>query len=378
MANLQIKNGEIITDTEGIVFNRTLNVASGSYSAAFGNTNTASGTASFAEGQGTTASNTGAHAEGDTTTANAPASHAEGSLTLASGTGAHAEGDATTASGAASHATGSNTTAGGPASFAGGTGTVPNRIESNGLSSFVFGYLDCKGTDIGTAILGGTSNKVGQNVTYNNDYSGIFCGSANNIISTTANDRDSVIVGGSGNTITNCTRSVIIGGNNGTLTAEDDTVLIGGIKRGGYVLSDTLTVAASNSSSSSYNTIWSFNAVAGAIYEMSIIGNYQTALTTTGIKLKLDGTATCNVAGKLYGSISAAAVATELAIVAATMTSQLITTGVSANNTPHSIGANIIFRCTVGGTVLITMASEVNASAAQLNIGSTCIVERIN
>ena len=59
------------------------------------------------------------------------------------------------------------------------------------------------------------------------------------------------------------------------------------------------------------------------------------------------------------------------------MTSVLITTGVSAINTPHAIEGNIIVRCTTAGTVILQMASEVNGSDAQLNIGTAVIVERV-
>jgi len=222
---------------------------------------------------------------------------------------------------------------------------------------------------LGTQATGNYSHAQGDN----NDATGNWshAGGRNSIASGLAS-----FVHSSGSTVSG-NNSVIIGGGNITLT-DDNTVYLGGIKRGGYVLADTLTVANTNSSNTVYNTVWTFNAIAGAIYKMEMIGTHQTVATTTGIKIKLGGTATCNVVGKLYGAISNAAVATELAIPATTMTSELVTTGVAVINTPHFVGADVVFRCTVGGTVLVTMASEVNASAAQLNIGSTCVVERIN
>lgn len=364
MANLKFKNGKIITGTEGIAFNDSANVASGADS--------------HAEGFNTSANGFYSHAEGGGTTASGNVSHAEGFATTASGDDSHAQGNTTVASGNYSDASGLYSRAIGPASFAGGYGTASFYNEAGGTASFVYGYLQNRAYDTGTAIIGGTSNDVGLNATYTNDYAVIVGGNNNTIDSTSANDSNSVIIGGTTNTITNCTNSVIIGGTTNTLTGEDNTILLGGIKRGGYVLANTLTAANTNSSNTAYNTVWTFNAVAGAIYKMEMIGNYQTAALTTGIKIKLGGTATCDVVGKLYGAVSNAAVATELAIPATSMTSELITTGVAVINAPHFVGADVVFRCTVAGTVLVTMASEVNTSAAQLNIGSTCVVERIN
>jgi hypothetical protein len=153
--------------------------------------------------------------------------------------------------------------------------------------------------------------------------------------------------------------------------------IINGVRVGGYVLNNTLTTAVANTSNASYTTVWSFNGVANAIYKIEMIGTYQTAALTTGIKIKIGGTALCNVAGKMYGGISNAAVATELSVPVSTMTSELVTTAVSTINSPHFIGGDIIFKCNTSGTINITMASEINLSSAQLNIGSTCVVERL-
>lgn len=176
---------------------------------------------------------------------------------------------------------------------------------------------------------------------------------------------------GNGDGLTNVVASTY---NGGTITG---TTTFTGVRVGGYVLNNTLTNASTNSSSTVYTTVWTFNGVAGQTYKMEMIGTYQTAATTTGIKIRLGGTAVCDVAGKIYGAIGNTAVNTELAIMASTMTSQLITTGVGGINSPHFIGCDVIFRCTTSGTVLVTMASEINTSSAQLNIGSTCVVERL-
>lgn len=156
-----------------------------------------------------------------------------------------------------------------------------------------------------------------------------------------------------------------------------DTTTFTGVRINGYVLNNTLTVASSNSSNTVYTNIWTFNGVAGQTYKMEMIGTYQTAALNTGIKIRIGGTALCNVAGKIYGAIGNTAVNTELAIMASTMTSELVTTGVGGTNSPHFIGCDVIFKCNTSGTIIIQMATEINLSAAQLNIGTTCVVERL-
>ncbi len=54
-----------------------------------------------------------------------------------------------------------------------------------------------------------------------------------------------------------------------------------------------------------------------------------------------------------------------------------LTTAVNPINSPHIWGADFVFRCTTGGTLSLQWASEVNASAAQLNVGSVMMVEEI-
>lgn len=381
MANLKIKNGKIITGTEGIALSDSANIATGDNA--------------VAEGGGTTASGSESHAEGLATVANAQSAHAEGGSTTASNTDAHAEGGSTTASGAYAHSQNHFTVASGQASHAGGEGTSSaSPVSATANSSFNHSKGTSSVQSISSAILGGTGNDIWNASTFVSNYSAILGGQDNIVYAQTADAFQGIIIGGTTNAINSSSTNIIIGGSNNTINggairstiiggqsitlAESDTVYLGGIKRGGYVLANTLTAANTNSSSTAYNTVWSFNAVAGAIYKMEMIGNYQTAALTTGIKIKLGGTATCDVVGKLYGAVSNAAVATELAIPATSMTSELITTGVAVINAPHFVGADVVFRCTVAGTVLVTMASEVNTSAAQLNIGSTCVVERIN
>ena len=58
--------------------------------------------------------------------------------------------------------------------------------------------------------------------------------------------------------------------------------------------------------------------------------------------------------------------------------SSLTTTGVSVINSPHYIGGVITFTCTATGTLQVNWASEVAASAAQLNANSSLIYQQLN
>lgn len=115
--------------------------------------------------------------------------------------------------------------------------------------------------------------------------------------------------------------------------------------------------------------------VAGRTYKINMLGTYQTAATTTGCIIGLSGAGGVvgTLVGRASGSISASAVATELAIPLTTLSgagSTLTTTGVSVINTPHWVELSAVFTCTTSGTVSLVFGSEVAASAAQLNAGS--------
>jgi hypothetical protein len=133
-------------------------------------------------------------------------------------------------------------------------------------------------------------------------------------------------------------------------------------------------------------TGWNFSVTAGKIYNVKIIASYQTAATTTGgeIGFYLSAGAAGTILGNARGAIVSTAAATELsqgltAIGAADLAgSNLITTGVTAINSPHFIRADLLFTCTTSGTFNVGWASEVAASAAQLNAGSGLIYQLLN
>lgn len=129
-------------------------------------------------------------------------------------------------------------------------------------------------------------------------------------------------------------------------------------------------------------TGWSFAVTSGVTYRVEVIADYQTAATTTGgtFGISLTG-ATGTIRGVARGSITAAAAATEVSIpIRATSGagSTVTTTAVSATNTPHFLHMVVTFTCTGSGTFNIVWASEVAASAAQINANSSLIYQSLN
>lgn len=133
-------------------------------------------------------------------------------------------------------------------------------------------------------------------------------------------------------------------------------------------------------------TGWTFAVTSGKQYRIEIIASYQTAATTTGGELGffLTASGAGTIRGFAEADIVSTAAATGLkqpitAIGAADAAgSNLISTGVTAINSPHSFYAVVKFICTVSGTFNVGWATEVNASAAQLNSGSSLIYQILN
>jgi len=195
------------------------NVASGNYSFAFGTGTTASGLVSHAEGIDTLGIGDFSHAEGNVTRAGGEGAHSEGYSTNASGYYSHAEGYSTAASGFFSHSQNKSTMAKGSSSHAGGNLTI-----TDGPNSFVHGFINYVGGE-STAAIGGQYNTVFSGSTNN---SGIFGGEYNVISGATPSDpvQDSVIVGGSGNTVTYFNSAIIA--SQGSILNTDHSVILGG------------------------------------------------------------------------------------------------------------------------------------------------------
>ena len=127
-----------------------------------------------------------------------------------------------------------------------------------------------------------------------------------------------------------------------------------------------------------------FNLQSGKNYRIKLLGTVQSVATTTGIKIAFtfDGNIIAN--GFVESSLTYIASATTLRSTVfnidastATIGSNLITTGTGVVNTPVMLNAEMVVRCIDSGTFKTWFASEINASQAQLNIGTTFIIEEI-
>ena len=127
-----------------------------------------------------------------------------------------------------------------------------------------------------------------------------------------------------------------------------------------------------------------FNLQSGKNYRIKLLGTVQSVATTTGINIAFtfDGNIIAN--GFVESSLTHIASATTLRSTVfnidastATIGSNLITTGTGAVNTPVMLNAEMVVRCIDSGTFKTWFASEINASQAQLNIGTTFIIEEI-
>jgi hypothetical protein len=130
----------------------------------------------------------------------------------------------------------------------------------------------------------------------------------------------------------------------------------------------------------------SFAVTTGKKYSIYIVGDYQTAVTTTGGSIGFvltSGTGT--IRGSVTMSVSQGATntnqTTTIRAINATNTtagSFITSTGVSVINSPHYFSADLIFDCLTSGVFQLQYASEVAASASQINSGSVMIIETLN
>jgi len=132
-------------------------------------------------------------------------------------------------------------------------------------------------------------------------------------------------------------------------------------------------------------TGWTIPVLINKTYRIEIIAAYQTVALTTGGTLgyyMTSGSGT--IRGYTKGSISQAAVATGLEVPVRACTtigaagSSLTTTAVSVINSPHYFYSIVTFTCATSGNLQIGFASEVAASAAQLNQNSSLIYQALN
>ncbi len=144
------------------------------------------------------------------------------------------------------------------------------------------------------------------------------------------------------------------------------------------------TVTPTTIASTIADVDWIHTLVAGKTYRFNIYGQYQTIGLGTGARLNLLGAGGLAglVAGGMWGAIAQGTNATSLDAglysFANGAGSFLLTTSVSPINAPHMMGSDFIFECSTGGTLALQFASEVAASAAQMNAGSFMLVEELN
>ena len=134
----------------------------------------------------------------------------------------------------------------------------------------------------------------------------------------------------------------------------------------------TLTTSPSQSSNVTYTdlTDLAFTVVNGRTYFFEFFLLYQSVITTTGIALTLScpaGTIAARVSLQNAGDGAAASFDGSITASNDTVTS----TGVRANSTPDVAVINGFFTATADGTVTPRFRSEVNASAVQVNSGSS-------
>ena len=122
----------------------------------------------------------------------------------------------------------------------------------------------------------------------------------------------------------------------------------------------------------------------GKIYRVQLLGTIQTSAATTGGRLHwvLSGGAVVTTNGFIEGSITHADATTIRKTIlqldgTVNNNSGIVTTGVGTINIPVAFQSQMILNCTAGGFLNFYFASEVAASNATLNAGTTIIIEEI-
>ncbi len=130
----------------------------------------------------------------------------------------------------------------------------------------------------------------------------------------------------------------------------------------------------------------SFNVIAGKKYEIDLLGTYQSAALTTGGSIGFvltSGTGTIFGVARMANSVASNALDSTATIYAISSSntlagSFLISNAQSIINTPHYVQANLVFTCATNGVFQLQFATEIAASAAQLNAGLVMIVQLLN
>jgi len=121
---------------------------------------------------------------------------------------------------------------------------------------------------------------------------------------------------------------------------------------------------------------------AGAVYTVDCFVTFRSAATTTGLNLGFTSPAGSTCQLEVVVPIESTAASSALRITfpnaAATTTGNVLGTGVTAINTDQTARISGIISCgSTAGNFQVRFASEVNASAVTLQIGSSLVMQRI-
>ena len=122
--------------------------------------------------------------------------------------------------------------------------------------------------------------------------------------------------------------------------------------------------------------------VAGGVYRVDCFVTFRSAATTTGLNLGFTTPAGSECQLEVVVPITSTAAASQLRTIfpnaAATVTGNVLGTGVTATNSNHTARISGVVTCgATPGNFQVQFASEVNASAVTLQIGSCLIMQRI-
>lgn len=140
------------------------------------------------------------------------------------------------------------------------------------------------------------------------------------------------------------------------------------------LLSSRLTAAATSSVVTYAGTGLSLSLVAGKVYEVKAFGQYRTAATTTGIGLRLGGTATAT--GVRY-TVTIWSASTPTQLQASALATALLTTAVAAATTDYTWEIRGLIRVNAAGTLTVDFASEVASSVVTIQPDSYLLAQEV-
>ena len=257
------------------------------------------------------------------------------------------------------------------------TGTYPNFTISSAdqyvgtVTSVAALTLGTSGTDLSSTVATGTSTPI---ITLNvPTASATNRGALSPTDWSTFNGKQAALV--SGTNIKTINGSSILG--SGDLT-------VSGTVTGFWAATvDKLTSTQASSSTTLGNVTQLVEAmVANGVYTVNCFVTFQSAATTTGLNLGFTSPSGSICQLEVVVPITSTAAASQLRTIfpnaAATNTGNVIGTGVTAINSNHTARISGIVTCgATPGNFQVQFASEVNASAVTLQIGSSLVMQRI-